>query len=64
MTEKVLLILSYVIPYMSEETVTIPKRILLKLAENNKIISDKLEKISEMLKPKNRRAFFSFFVVC
>ncbi|MGB9124442.1 MAG: hypothetical protein WA833_07000 [Nitrosotalea sp.] len=49
---------------MSEETITIPKQVLLKLAENNKIISDKLEKISERLKPKNRRAFFSFFVGC
>lgn len=42
---------------MSEETITIPKQVLLKLAENNKIISDKLEKISERLKPKNRRVF-------
>lgn len=49
---------------MSKETVTIPKEVLLKLAENNKIISDKLEKISNRLKLKNRRAFFNFFVGC
>lgn len=49
---------------MSEETITIPKQVLLKLVENNKIISDKLEKISERLKPKNRRAFFNLFVGC
>jgi hypothetical protein len=37
---------------MNEETITIPKQVLLKLAENNKIISDKLEKISERMNPR------------
>ncbi len=45
---------------MESETITIPREVLLKLAENNKMILEKLERISERL--KNRRAFFSFFV--
>ncbi|WP_166391944.1 hypothetical protein [Candidatus Nitrosotalea sp. TS] len=49
---------------MSEETITVPKQVLATLAENNKMILEKLEKISERLKPRNRRAFFSFFASC
>lgn len=45
---------------MESETITIPREVLLKLAENNKMILAKLERIKERL--KNRRAFFSFFV--
>lgn len=37
---------------MSEEIIKIPKEVLLKLAESNRIISDKLEKISKELNPK------------
>jgi hypothetical protein len=37
---------------MNEEIITIPKQVLLELAENNKIISDKLEKISERMNPR------------
>lgn len=44
---------------MSEEMISVPKQVLVKVAENNKIILEKLERISERL--KNRKAIFSFF---
>ncbi|MDE1765813.1 MAG: hypothetical protein KGI27_06000 [Thaumarchaeota archaeon] len=45
---------------MSEDTVTVPRGVLTRLEENNRQILERLEKLSERLKPKNRKGFFIF----
>lgn len=39
---------------MSDDTITIPKEVLFRMAEINKNISDKLEKISKRLGQKQK----------
>lgn len=45
---------------MDNETVAVPRQVLIKLAENNKKVLEKLEAIAARL--KTRKGFFSFFV--
>lgn len=44
---------------MSEEMITVPRQVLVKLAENNKAILERLERLSAKLKLKGREGFFS-----
>ena len=50
---KVLLILSYVIPYMSEETVTIPRDIIIQLKSENEKMLQCLLKLEKTLRKRS-----------